>query len=155
LELAKWDNSLAKLHRWRFNTFSIAFLSVSPSPHGTRTFPSSPRNAKLSLEQLPAIPDLPKAPESWRRLLALHRELSGLSANRIYFLSYRDAAEVSRGLTHQSAHTITAALVTIGAIEIVAKGKAGSNSRKPAEFRYLQSEGDNEAQADHDGEVQI
>jgi hypothetical protein len=59
------------------------------------------------------------------------------------------------GAKNQSAHTITAALVTIGAIEIVAKGKARSNSRKAAEFRYLQSEGDNGAQADHDGEVQI
>jgi len=34
-------------------------------------------------------------------------------------------------------------------------GKAGLNSRKPAEFRYLQSEGDNGAQADHDRDVQI
>jgi hypothetical protein len=54
-----------------------------------------------------------------------------------------------------SGDSFRAALVTIGAIEIVAKDKAGSNSRKPAEFRYLQSEGDNGAQADHDGEVQI
>ena len=89
------------------------------------------------------------------RLLALHRELSRLSTNRIYFLSYRDAAEVCSGLTHQSAHTITAALVTIGAIEIVAKGKAGLNSRKAAEFRCLLSEGANGEQADHDGEVEI
>jgi hypothetical protein len=109
--------------------------------------------AKLSLDQLPAIPGLPDAPEVWRRLLALHRELSRLSANGIYFLSYRDAAEVCNGLTHQSAHNITGTLVTLGAIEIVAKGKAGSNSRKAAEFRYLLSEGANGARADHDGEV--
>ena len=62
---------------------------------------------------------------------------------------------VAQGLTHQSAHTITAELVTIGAVEIVAKDKTSSNSRKPAEFCYLQSEGDNEAQADQDGEVHI
>ena len=111
--------------------------------------------SKLSLDQLPAIPGLPYAPETWRRVLALHRELSRLSANRIYFLSYRNAAEVCNGLTHQSAHTITGALVTLGAIKIVAKGKAGSNSRKATEFRYLLSEGDNGAQADHDGEVEI
>jgi CHC2-type zinc finger protein len=110
---------------------------------------------KLSLHQLPAIPSLPEAPETWRRLLALHRELSRLSANGIYFLSYRDAAEVCGGLTHQSAHTITAALETLGAIKIVAKGKAGSTSRKAAEFCYLLSHDDNGAQADHDGEVQI
>ncbi len=99
--------------------------------------------SKLSLDQLPAIPSLPYAHETWRRLLALHRELSRLSANGIYFLSYRDAAKVCSGLTHQTAHTITGALVTLGAIEIVAKGKAGSNSRKAAEFRYLLLEGDN------------
>jgi hypothetical protein len=111
--------------------------------------------SKLSLDQLPVIPGLPNAPGTWHRVLALHRELSGLSANRIYFLSYRDAAEVCSGLTHQSAHSITAALVTLGAIEIVAKGKAGLNSRKAAEFRYLLPERDNGAQADHDAEVQI
>jgi hypothetical protein len=111
--------------------------------------------SQLSLDQLPAVPAFPNAPESWRRLLSLHRELSRLSTNRIYFLSYRDAAEVCSGLTHQSAHTITAALVTLGAIEIVAKGKAGLNFRKAAEFRYLLSEGDNGAQADHSGEVQF
>jgi hypothetical protein len=54
-----------------------------------------------------------------------------------------------------SAHTITAVLVTLGAIEIVAKGKAGLNSRKAAEFRYLLSESGNGAQAEHDREVKI
>jgi len=77
--------------------------------------------SKLSLDQLPAIPGLPNAPEDWSRLLALHRELSRLSTNRMYFLSYRDAAEVCSGLTHQSAHTITAALVTLGAIKIFSR----------------------------------
>jgi hypothetical protein len=109
----------------------------------------------LSLDELSAILDLLNAPESWRKLLSLHRELSRLSANGIYFLSYRNAAEVCSGLTHQSAHSITGALVTLGAIEIVAKGKAGLNSRKAAEFHYLLSQGENGAQADHDAEVQI
>jgi CHC2 zinc finger len=109
---------------------------------------------KLSLHQLPAIPSLPEAPETWRRLLALHRELSRSSANRIYFLSYRDAAEIC-GTTHQAAHTVTAALVTLGAIQIVDKGKAGLNSRKAAEFRYLLSHDDDGAQVDYDGEVEI
>jgi integrase len=110
--------------------------------------------SKLSLDQLPAIPAVPNPPETSRRLLSLHRELSRLSANGIYFLSYRDAAEIS-GVTHQTAHTITAALVTLGAIKIVNKGKAGLNSRKAAEFRYLLSEGDNSAQADQGREVEI
>ena len=110
--------------------------------------------SKLCFDGLAVVPGLPDAPESWRRLLSLHRELSRLRANGIYFLSYRDAAEVC-GVTHQVAHAITGALVTLGAIEIVAKGKAGLNSRKAAEFRYLLSESDNGAQADHDGEAQI
>jgi hypothetical protein len=110
--------------------------------------------SRVSLDQLPAVPGLPNAPETWRRVLALHRELSGLSANTIYFLSYRDAAEVCSGLTHQSAHSITAALVTLGAIEIVAKGRAGSNSRKAAEFRYLLGDTDRDLDEDEQ-EVEI
>jgi hypothetical protein len=53
------------------------------------------------------------------------------------------------------AHAITGALVTLEAIEIVDKGKAGLNSRKAAEFRCLLSAGDNGGQADNDGEVEI
>jgi hypothetical protein len=49
---------------------------------------------KLSLSQLPLIPDYADAPESWRRSAGLHRELSRLSANGTYFLSYRDAAKL-------------------------------------------------------------
>jgi hypothetical protein len=63
--------------------------------------------AKLSPDQLSAIPGKPKAPEQWRRLAALHRELSCGSAHYIYFLSYRDAANVFDGMTHQDAHAIT------------------------------------------------
>jgi hypothetical protein len=110
--------------------------------------------SKLWLDGLAVVPGFPNAPENWRRLLSLHRELSRLSANGTYFLSYRDAAETC-GVTHQMAHAITGAFVTLEAIEIVARGKAGLNSRKAAEFRYLLSEGDNGAQADHDPEVQI
>ena len=103
--------------------------------------------SQLLLDQLPAIPGLPNAQESWRRLLALHRELSRFSANGVYFLSYRDAGEAC-GVTHQAAHTITAALITVGAIEIVAKGKASLNSRKATEFRCLLSQTEN---ASHEG----
>jgi hypothetical protein len=97
--------------------------------------------SKLWLDELVIVPGFPTAPESWRKLLSLHRELSRLTANGIYFVSYRDAAEIC-GVTHQAAHTITGALVTLGAIEIVAKGRAGSNSRKAAEFRYLLADAD-------------
>jgi hypothetical protein len=94
---------------------------------------------RLSLSQLPEIPGYADAPESWRRIAALHRELSRLCANGTYFLSYRDAAKVCDGLSHQLAHAITSALASarFSMIEIVSKGKAGLNSGKAAEFRYL------------------
>jgi hypothetical protein len=92
---------------------------------------------RLSLSQLPEIPGYAGAPESWRRIAALHRELSRLCANGTYFLSYRDVAKVCDGLSHQEAHTITFALARFGVIEIVSKGKAGLNSGKAAKFRYL------------------
>jgi hypothetical protein len=93
--------------------------------------------SKLSLSQLSQIPGYPGAPESWRRIAALHLELSPPSANGTHFLSYRDAAKVCVGLSHQQAYDITGALVRAGVIKIVKKGKAGLNSGKAAEFRYL------------------
>ena len=80
---------------------------------------------------------MPAAPESWRRLTALHRELSRLCANGKHFLSYRDAAKAYEGLSAQSAYNITLALDRLGVIKIVCKGKARSNRGKAAEFRYL------------------
>jgi hypothetical protein len=105
--------------------------------------------SKLALSELPMIPEMPNAPESWRRVLAYHRELSRLSGGNKYFLSYRDAAKVYSGLTPPKAHNITLALVTVGVIEIVRKGKAGLNSRQAAEFRYLLPEPES-AEADDD-----
>jgi CHC2 zinc finger len=91
--------------------------------------------SKLSLHQLPEIPGCAVAPERWRRIAALHRELSRLGANGKYFLSYRDAYA---GLSHQQAYDITTgALVRAGVIRIDNKGRAGLNSSKAAEFRYL------------------
>jgi hypothetical protein len=93
--------------------------------------------AKLSRSQLPIIPGKPNATENWRRLLALHYELARLRAEPTYFLSYRDAARVFDGMTHQQAFDITGALFTLGVIDFVSKGKAGLNSGKAAEFRNL------------------
>jgi hypothetical protein len=104
--------------------------------------------AKMSHDQLPVIPDKPNAPESWRRLAALHRELSRLCGTPEYFLSYRDAAKACNGLSHQEAHTITLALATLGVIEIVQKGQPGLNSREAAEFRYLLSQSEKDEQED-------
>jgi hypothetical protein len=109
--------------------------------------------SKLSPGQLPVIPDYPDAPENCRRLVALHRELSRLSANGTHFLSYRDAAKACKELDHQSAHTITLALARVGVIEIVSKGKAGLKSRKAAEFRYLLPE--SESGEEDDDEIPV
>jgi hypothetical protein len=104
--------------------------------------------SKLADSELPMIPGMPDAPESWRRLAALHRELSRLAANGTYFLSYRDAAKVCDGLSHQFAHTITFALARLGVIKIVRKGRARLNGGKAAEFRYLLSQTENGAEDD-------
>ena len=56
--------------------------------------------AKLSPDQLPEIPGKLNAPESWRRLAALHRELSRLRGKPTHFLAYRDAARVFDGISH-------------------------------------------------------
>ena len=109
--------------------------------------------SKLSPGQLPVIPDYPDAPENCRRLVALHRELSRLSANGTYFLSYRDAAKVCKGLSHQEAHTITGALVRLGVIKILSKGDAGLNGAKAAEFRYLLPEA--ESAEEDDDEIPV
>jgi len=107
--------------------------------------------SKLSVSELPVIPGAPDAPENWRRLAALHRELSRLAANGTYFLSYRDAAKVCDGLSHQFAHTITFALARLGVIKIVNKGKVGLNSGEAAEFRYLLSQTENRGEEDDVG----
>jgi hypothetical protein len=89
--------------------------------------------------ELPVIPGLPDAPESWRRLLALHWDLFSRSTrkNNTYFLSYRDAAKAHKGLSRQLAYDVTLAFDRLGFIKIVDKGKAGASGGKAAEFRYL------------------
>jgi hypothetical protein len=106
--------------------------------------------AKLPPDQLPIIPAKPNAPESWRRLVALHCELSRLTIDG-YFLSYRDAANVFDALSHQEAYEITGALVTLGVIAFVHKGQPGLISREAAEFRYPLSQSENGAGADDGG----
>ena len=107
--------------------------------------------SKLSPDQLPVIPGYANAPEKCRRLIALHRELSRLSANGTYFLSYRDAAKACKGLSHQEAHRITVGvLVRYGVVKILSNGKAGLNSREAAEFRYLLPLSENSVEDDGD-----
>jgi hypothetical protein len=94
---------------------------------------------ELADSELPGIPGLPGAPEGWRRLLALHCELSRRSPrkNKTYFLSYRDGAKAHNRLTHQLAYDITLAFDRLGIVEIVDKGQARPNGGKASEFRYL------------------
>ena len=82
-------------------------------------------------------PRMPKASERLRRIAGLHCELSRLCGNRKYFLSYRDASKVCKNLSAQEAHTLTAALVRLGVIRIVSRGKASPKGGEAAEFRYL------------------
>src|SRR5262249_372584 len=72
--------------------------------------------SKLSLAELPIIPGMPDAAESWRRLAALHLELSrrNTAKHKTYFLSYRDAAKVAPGVSHQQAHDMTFTLERFG-----------------------------------------
>jgi hypothetical protein len=101
--------------------------------------------SKLSGSEVPVIPGLPDAPESWRKIAALHRELSRLAGGKTYFLSYRDAAKAFPGLSHQTAYKITLALGRLGVIEIVRNGDAHPNG-KASKFRYLLSQRENGAE---------
>jgi hypothetical protein len=94
--------------------------------------------AKLSLSELPVIGGMPNAPESWRRVAALHREISHRCANKTYFLTCRDAAKACPGLSYQTAYNINVALSSpqLGVIKLVRVGEAREGGRA-SEFRYL------------------
>ena len=153
LQLAEWTIAFDEWHRLSLtfldpaktrDYYEAKFLSEFSKVRfgtGDGTLATALENvAKLSPDRLPEIPDKANAPESWRRLAALHRELSRLHGKSKHFLAYRDAARVFDGISHQEAHVITGALETLGVIEIVSKGKAGLNTRKAAEFRYVLSD---------------
>ena len=90
----------------------------------------------LSVFELPVLPGIAEAPESWRRLAALHRELARQSANGTYFLSCRDAAKAHPVLNKDLANNINRALDRLGVIKIRARWRSrpGGNA---SEFRYL------------------
>jgi hypothetical protein len=97
--------------------------------------------AKLTLSQLPEIPGYPSAPESWRRVAALHRELSRLCRGNTYFLSCRDAAKAYPGLSYQAVSDLNHTLERLGVIKIVRAGEQRPNG-KASEFRYLLADAD-------------
>jgi hypothetical protein len=92
--------------------------------------------ASISASPFPEIPGWSAAPESWRSLAALHRELARQSASGTYFLSCRDAAKAHASLNKDSANNINRALDQLGVIEIVRIG-AAHPGRNASEFRYL------------------
>jgi hypothetical protein len=93
--------------------------------------------SRLSVFELPILPEIAAAPENWRRLAALHRELARQSANGTYFLSCRGAARTHHCLNKDSAWNINHALPSrFGVIEFVRVGDARPGG-KASEFRYL------------------
>ena len=123
--------------------------------------------SKLPDSDLPEIPGYGDAPKPMRKLAALHREMSRLCGNKTYFLSCRDAAKASSGLSHQTAYNINLALAwpQLGVIKIVRVGdrrpKGKASKLKASEFKYLLSQtekgaphAENERDASKDGEGQ-
>ena len=90
----------------------------------------------LSVAALPILPGIVEAPESWRRLAALHCELARQSANGTYFLSCRDAAKAHQGLNKDSANNINHALVRLRVVDSARIGDPRPGG-KASEFRYL------------------
>jgi CHC2 zinc finger len=121
-----------------------------PAGEGETIKKAVDRVRKFSLSELPVVPGMRDAPESWRRVLALHREISARCANNTYFLSCRDAAKAFPGLSHQTAYNINLVLAQLGVIKIVRIGDARPNG-KASEFRYLFSQGENGAEEDEGG----
>jgi hypothetical protein len=111
--------------------------------------------SRLSSSKLPVIPDMLDPPESWRRIAALHRDLSRRSANGIHFLTCRDTAKAFLGLSHQTAYNINLALAQLGVIEIVDRGDARPTRGRASQFRYLLPKTDYAADESDEGDVEI
>ena len=82
------------------------------------------------------IPGYPNAPESWRRVAAVHRELSRSCRGNTYFLSCRHGAKADPSLSYQTVSDINHTLERLGVIKLVRVGDQRPNG-KASEFRYL------------------
>jgi hypothetical protein len=127
--------------RRTFDDYLAAFLAKPakvriPTGEGDTLNKALKAVAKLSVSELPAIPGIPDALESLRRVAALHRELSRLCGGKKYFLTCRDAAKASSGLSHQKAYNINLALGQLGVIEVVRAGDPRPGGRA-SYYRYL------------------
>jgi 5S rRNA maturation endonuclease (ribonuclease M5) len=108
-----------------------------PTGEGESLKKALERVSALPITDLPEIPGMPEAHESWRRVVALHRELARGSANGIYFLSCRDAAKAHHCLNKDSAWNINHALASrLGVISFMRVGDVRPGG-KASEFRYL------------------
>jgi hypothetical protein len=108
-----------------------------PTGEGESLKKALERVSALPITDLPEIPGMPEAHESWRRVAALHRELARQSANGTYFVSCRDAAKVHYCLNKDSAWNINHALASrLGVIEFVRVGDPRPGG-KASEFRYI------------------
>jgi hypothetical protein len=102
---------------------------------------------KLPLSQLPLIPGMPNASECWRRLAALHREISRRCGGNTYFLSCRDAAKVFPELSYRAVSNMNPVLERLGVIRIIRIGDQRPGG-KASEFRYLLPQSENGADND-------
>lgn len=91
------------------------------------------RVSKLCSSELLPIPGIPNAPETWRRVATMHREMFRLVGGNVYFPSCRDSATACPGLSHQTANCINSILVKQGAIKIVCVGDVHRANR----YQYL------------------
>jgi hypothetical protein len=127
-----------KTHEEYLAAFLAEFGKVRvPTGEGKTITEALTSVSRLCPSKLPMIPEMADAPESWRRIAALHRDLSRRSANAIYFLTCRDAAKAFPGLSHQTAYNINLALAQLGVVEIIHRGDPRPNGGRASQFRYL------------------
>jgi hypothetical protein len=81
---------------------------------------------------LPILPKITEAPESWRRLAALHCELARQSANGTYFLTCRHAAKAHPVLNKDSALTVNRALEQLALSNVIASVIRAQEEKPPS-----------------------
>jgi hypothetical protein len=93
--------------------------------------------AKLPASELPAIDAFEgEAPETWRRVAALHREKARQAKGSVYELSSRDTGD-ALGWDHQAAHALNDVLEEAGVIKKAENGAAGKRKGVATKWRYL------------------